>query len=149
MSTLTCHRAAEAMPPLIAVVSMSHVVDVCGLLLRLWETNTLALLFSLLGPFFFTPSILVARRLVDLFSWPSSLPVILFFSVNHTVLLSYKMFKGHLIISTNEWVDKKMAANGRKRKLMSYHFIVGAFFFSTMRESETCVKNRLFYFWSE
>lgn len=68
MSTLTCHRAAEAMPPLIVVASMSYVVDVCGLLLRLWETNTLALLLSLLGPFFFTLSILVARRLVDLFS---------------------------------------------------------------------------------
>lgn len=52
MSTLTCHRAAEAMPPLIVVASMSYVVDVCGLLLRLWETNTLALLLSLLGPFF-------------------------------------------------------------------------------------------------
>ncbi len=74
MGTLTCHRAAEAVPPLIAVLSMScYVVNVCGLLHRLWETNTLAVLLSLLRHltvramhFFFTPSILVARRLVDL-----------------------------------------------------------------------------------
>lgn len=60
---------------LIAALSVSYVDNVYGLLHGLWETNTLALLPSLLRHltkcamhFFFTPSVLVARRLVDVHS---------------------------------------------------------------------------------